>query len=871
MSRFRSTFGKATTTVSHFFFQRRRAQDRKRVILQVEQLEDRVVPTVDTNPAVAYQVVNSWNNGLQGQITVTNDQTSAMNGWQLTFNYTGSINDVWNAQIVSHQGNQYVLSGLNWDSNVSVGGNQAIGFTANAATPAATPSGYVLQWNGTTPVQPPSPPALPGLSVADVSVSEPTSQGGAGAGYFHTSGNQILDSNNVPVRIAGVNWFGLETTTYAPDGLWARNYQDMMNQMKSLGFNTIRIPFSEDIFNPANVPNGINYNLNPDLQGLSSLQILDKVVDYAGQLGMKIILDNHSAMAGDYANEGVWYIPGSTVYTQQAWINDWVSLAQRYANNPTVIGADLKNEPHGNATWGDGNPATDWRMAAEQAGNAILGVNPNWLIFVEGIQTYNGQSTWWGGNLMGAGQFPVVLNEANHVVYSAHDYPASVFDQSWFNASNYPSNLPSVWNQFWGYLYQQNIAPVWLGEFGSFLQTTSDQQWANTLVSYIDGGVDGGTLPAGDQGINWTWWSWNPNSGDTGGILNNDWTTVNTTKVNLLQPAMFQFGSPGTALATFTVTLSQASTQAVTVNYATANGSAVASRDYTATSGALTFNPGVTSQTVNVPILHDPNLNSNETFTLQLTSPSGATLTRGQATATITLTSQPPPPPPPPPPPTPSLSIGNASVNEPTSGTTNEVFTVTLSAASTQTVTVAYNTSSGTAVAGSDFTATTGVLTFLPGQTQETISVPILSHPQPGANETLSVQLSNPTNAVIGAAQGTGTIVEPPPPPPPPPTVKPVTFTNTSDWGSGFTANMTITNTGSTTMNGWTLAFDLSANVTNIWNAVIVSHVGNHYVIKAASYNGTIAPGQSVTLGFQGAPGLNGAVPTNVTLNGVAV
>jgi len=836
-------------------------------------LEDRVVPTVDIHPAVAYQVVNSWNNGLQGQLTITNDQTSAMTNWQLTFIYTGSITDIWNAQVVSHQGTQYVVSGLSWDNNINVGGNQAVGFTASTTTPTVAPSSYVLQWNGTTPLPPPPPPpapVIPGISVADISVSEPTSQGGAGVGYFHTSGNQILDSNNQPVRIAGVNWFGLETTTYAPDGLWARNYQDMMNQMKSLGFNTIRIPYSEDIFNPANVPNGINYNLNPDLQGLSSLQILDKIVDYAGQIGMRIILDEHSAMAGDYANEQLWYIPGSTVYTPQAWINDWVSLAERYANNPTVIGADLHNEPHGDATWGDGNTATDWRLAAEQAGNAILAVNPNWLIFVEGIQTYAGQSTWWGGNLMGAGQFPVVLNEANHLVYSAHDYPASVYDQTWFQAANYPNNLPSVWNQFWGYLYQQNIAPVWLGEFGSTLQTTSDQQWANALISFIDGGVTGGTLPAGDLGISWTFWSWNPNSSDTGGILNNDWTTVNMTKVDLLQPAMFQFGSAGTATATFTVTLSQATTQAVTVNYATANGTALAGRDYTATSGTLTFNPGVTSETVSVSVLHDSALTSNETFTLQLTSPSGATLTRGQPTATITPSTTPPPPPPPPPP-TPSLSIGNASVTEPTSGTTNAVFTVTLSAASTQTVTVAYATASGTALAGRDFTTTAGVLTFLPGQTQETISIPVLSDPQPGANETFDVQLASPTNAVIGTSQGTGTIIEPPPPPPPPPTVKPVTFTNTSDWGTGFTANMTITNTGTSTMNGWTLAFDLPANITNIWNAVIVSHVGNHYVIKAASYNGTIAPGGSVTLGFQGTPGLGSTVPANVTLNGVAV
>nr|WP_245864228.1 cellulase family glycosylhydrolase [Paenibacillus donghaensis] len=72
-------------------------------------------------------------------------------------------------------------------------------------------------------------------------------------------------------------------------------------------------------------------------------------------------------------------------------------LAQRYADNPTVIGADLHNEPHGTASWGTGNLATDWRLASERAGNAILAVNPNWLILVEGIETnvQGNSSSYW--------------------------------------------------------------------------------------------------------------------------------------------------------------------------------------------------------------------------------------------------------------------------------------------------------------------------------------------------------------------------------------------------------------------------------------------------------------------------------------------
>src|SRR5262249_25040962 len=151
-----------------------------------------------------------------------------------------------------------------------------------------------------------------------------------------------------------------------------------------------------------------------------------------------------------------------------------------------------------------------------------------------------------------------------------------------------------------------------------------------------------GTLPTGKLGISWTWWSWNPNSGDTGGILNDDWTTVNQAKVTLLQPAEFPLsGSTGgnSATAVLTVTLSQASTHTVPVHYATADGTALQGRDYTASSGTLTLAPGQTSLTISVPILANAAAQSNETFTVQLTSPAGGTLTQAQGTGTILVNS----------------------------------------------------------------------------------------------------------------------------------------------------------------------------------------------------------------------------------------
>jgi aryl-phospho-beta-D-glucosidase BglC (GH1 family) len=571
--------------------------------------------TNSLNATATFTDVSDWGSGFTGNITIANQGSTSINGWTLQFDFAGTISQIWNGQILSQTGNHFAIGNLSYNGTIGAGQSVSFGFNGAPGNVTVGPANFILNGvplSGGTQTQ-------PTVTIGNVTVNEPTGSGSAD--FFHTSGNQILDVKGTPVRIAGVNWFGFETTTYVAHGLWARNYQDMMNQMVQLGFNTIRIPYSEDIFNSGHTPNGINFSLNPDLQGLSSLQILDKIVGYAGKIGLRIILDEHSAMASNNANEQLWYIPGNTTYTQQAWINDWVALAQRYAGNATVIGADLHNEPHGNATWGDGNAATDWRLAAQSAGNAILAVNPNWLIFVEGIESYQGQNYWWGGNLMGAGQYPVQLNVANRVVYSPHDYPASVYNQSWFSASNYPNNLPSVWNQYWGYLYRSNVAPVWLGEFGSKLQTTSDQQWYQQITSYL---ADTTGAPKGGQGINWTWWSWNPNSGDTGGILQDDWTTVNQNKVQGLVPIEFSMPSAGasaTTTATFTLTLSAASTLPVTVNFATADGTAIAGKDYIAQSGTVTFAPGQTQVSITVTVLADAMATADLYFFINLTNP----------------------------------------------------------------------------------------------------------------------------------------------------------------------------------------------------------------------------------------------------------
>jgi len=353
----------------------------------------------------------------------------------------------------------------------------------------------------------------------------------AGTGYWHAVGSQLVDSTGAPVRMTGVNWFGAETANYTPHGLWTRNYKDMLDQMAGLGYNTLRLPYANQLFDAGSAPNSIDYAKNPDLQGLGGLQILDKIIDYAGTKGMKVFLDQHRPDSG--AQSALWY---TSAYPETRWISDWTMLAKRYAGNSTVIGADLHNEPHsiqggGGACWGCGDTATDWRLAAEKAGNAILAANPDWLIIVEGVDCVSGtgdpQCGWWGGNLSGVKDNPVRLSKQDKLVYSTHEYATSVFQQTWFSDPAFPANMPALWDHFFGYLQKGNVAPVLIGEFGSTLSDPRDKVWLQELMKYA------GT---GTSGINFTCWSWNPDSGDTGGILNDDWTTVNQAKQNILQP-----------------------------------------------------------------------------------------------------------------------------------------------------------------------------------------------------------------------------------------------------------------------------------------------------------------------------------------------
>ena len=339
-------------------------------------------------------------------------------------------------------------------------------------------------------------------------------------GFLRAWQGELVDANCHSVRLTGVNWFGMETDAFAPHGLETRSWQSMLDQIAQSGFNTIRLPFSNQFLDdPKSLPNSINYQLNPDLQGLHGLSLLDRIVAGARARGLKIILDRHRPTAAGQSD--LWY---TDQVPESRWIADWVMLARHYRGNATVIGADLHNEPHGAATWGTNDPKTDWRLAAERAGNAILKVNPDWLIIVQGIEQYQGDWYWWGGNLEGAAQYPVRLSRPDKLVYSTHDYGPEVYPQGWFSAPDFPQNLAAIWEQHWAYLQLNGTAPVLVGEFGArSVGQDTEGVWLQSLVAFMQA-----------HGFSYSYWAWNPDSGDTGGLLQDDWKTLNHAKLERL-------------------------------------------------------------------------------------------------------------------------------------------------------------------------------------------------------------------------------------------------------------------------------------------------------------------------------------------------
>jgi len=335
---------------------------------------------------------------------------------------------------------------------------------------------------------------------------------------LHTQGQYIVDSNGYRVRLNAFNWYGTESTDYVVSGLQAQPLASIVSTIKGLGFNAVRLPWSNQMYESNPVVGNYALTANSSMEGENALTIFDQVISALTSQGIMVILDNHNSNAewccSTTDGNTLWY---NSSYPETSWIADWEGIVARYDSNPYVIGADLRNEPRGTATWG-GSSTTDWHAAAQRGGNAVLGVDSSLLIFVEGIS--------YAGDLSGVSSLPITLNTSNRVVYEAHDYGY------WYSGLTGMSDYESKINPKWGYLITgSSPQPLWIGEFGtchtadtcvSSSSNTDNGYWFGLITKYLRA-----------HNVDWSYWAINgttdTNHGggfgsvESYGVLNTTW------------------------------------------------------------------------------------------------------------------------------------------------------------------------------------------------------------------------------------------------------------------------------------------------------------------------------------------------------------
>ncbi len=339
---------------------------------------------------------------------------------------------------------------------------------------------------------------------------------------LRTQGQRIVDSRGQPITIAAVNWYGAESPDYAVGGLHLRPLAEIVAMVRRLGFNAVRLPWSNQMLEEDPVVPDRVLAANPDLRGQRAMAVFERVVAELAAQGLMIILDNHLSHAGWCCGEqdDLWY---DDDFPESNWLRDWTAMASRFRDQPMVVGADLRNEPRLRAAWG-GPPETNWPAAAERAAEAVLGADPDLLVFVQGLH--------YGADLSGVRELPLVLALPDRLVYEIHDY-------AWFRPGFASSAEWREWiDHSWGFLVREpGHPPLFVGEFGT---CNTDPRclddptpgsrgfWFQTLIDYV-----------GANRLGWAYWPLNGTqstgrgrewgSPERYGILNPTWDGIAST------------------------------------------------------------------------------------------------------------------------------------------------------------------------------------------------------------------------------------------------------------------------------------------------------------------------------------------------------
>lgn len=421
--------------------------------------------------------------------------------------------------------------------------------------------------------------------ISNIETIEAVAEDDCNDDWLHAKGSHLYDKDGNEVWLTGANWFGLNCGENALHGLWSADIDEILSSIADHGINCLRMPISTELLLSwmNGKPNAVSsvsagndppyYVINPDFLDASgnlkdSMGIFEVVVQKCKKYGIKIIMDIHSPAAHNSGhNYNVWYYNSKAgdagnmavtadgvQVTTEMWQETLVWLAQKYSNDDTIIAYDLKNEPHGkgqdgeaSAKWDNSTDENNWAYAATNCALEIMKVNPNALILIEGVEQYPkagktwGQPDsktdppyypgWWGGQFRGVRDYPIDLGEyQSQLVYSPHDYGPGVYNQTWFQKDfTTQTLLDDYWYDTWAFINKEEIAPLLMGEWGGFMDGGDNEKWLTLLRDYMI-----------DNHINHTFWCINPNSGDTGGLLDSSFAKWDDEKYNLLEPSLWQ-------------------------------------------------------------------------------------------------------------------------------------------------------------------------------------------------------------------------------------------------------------------------------------------------------------------------------------------
>ena len=504
---------------------------------------------------------NGWNDGTSDYVqidgAVKNGGSGNVSGWTVTISVSKnvSVDQSWNCNFTIKSG-KITVTPVDYNTDISAGGEATFGMILKNASSVdaskATLKCGTVTASGTGNNNSNNNSGVgnndPKITAAK-DVPKPTTDD-----WLSVKGNKIVDKNGKEVWLTGCNWFGYNTGTNTFDGLWACDLNTSIASIADHGFNLLRVPISSELiknWSNGNYPTAnFNQATNSYLVGMNSLEIFDYVVGQCRANGLKIMIDIHCAKTDAMGHMKALWTDGDI--SEKDYLDTLAWMAKRYKNDDTIIAFDLENEPHGKpnesprAKWDNSKDSDNWKYIAEKAANSVLKQNPNVLVMVEGIEIYpidtkkngNFSSTnsadyyfnWWGGNLRGVKDNPIDLGKhQNKLVYSPHDYGPAVYQQPWFKSGyNYNSLYKDCWHDNWFYIQEEGIAPLLIGEWGGYM-TEPNLTWMTHLRKFIK-----------TNKINHTFWCFNANSGDTGGLVKDDFVTWDTEKYNFVKEVLWQ-------------------------------------------------------------------------------------------------------------------------------------------------------------------------------------------------------------------------------------------------------------------------------------------------------------------------------------------